>query len=511
MIDVNKAKQKILDLALQGKFTEQLANDGNAQFLYEEIIRERESQGYKAKVNKKIERVDEEILSDVPHSWLLTYVENIAFVTKLAGFEYTKFIANNLTETGVPLFKGKNIQENRLLLEFESYIPMDVSNSLPRSQLNKKCLLVPYVGTIGNIAIFDGSFKAHLGSNVGKIEFYNRNDKKFILEEFALIFFKSKYGYLELTKHKKATAQESISINAIRDVVFPLPTINEQKQIVAIVGELFKLIDKMDEAQKKYEKDKEVLKSKIIEAGIRGKLTKQLKSDGNASDLLDEIRKEKEKLIKEGKIKRDKKETYIYKNPKDNLYYEKYQDGTEKCINDELPFKISENWTWAKFSNVCDIATGTSIPKKVKADKYLGLNKGYCYIGTKDVGFDHKIIYENSVKIPKGEKGFEIAPENSVLLCIEGGSAGRKIGIIDRDVCYGNKLCKFYSHSLNQRYIYYFLQSDTFKSIFKNNLTGLIEGVSISSINNLLIPLPPMKEQERIAKVIEKILSIINN
>ena len=487
MIDINKAKQKILDLALQGKFTEQLADDGNAQFLYEEIIRERESQGYKAKVNKKIERVDEEILSDVPHSWLLTYVENIAFVTKLAGFEYTKLIANNLTETGVPLFKGKNIQENRLLLEFESYIPMDVSNSLPRSQLNKKCLLVPYVGTIGNIAIFDGSFKAHLGSNVGKIEFYNRNDKKFILEEFALIFFKSKYGYLELTKHKKATAQESISINAIRDVVFPLPTINEQKQIVAIVGELFKLIDKIDEAQKKYEKDKEVLKSKIIEAGIRGKLTKQLKSDGNASDLLDEIRKEKEMLIKEGKIKRDKKETYIYKNPKDNLYYEKYQDGTEKCINDELPFEIPENWVWCHLNNISYNVGNTSNQIKTSETQQKG------EVPVVSQGQDMIDGYTNEIN--------KII--NNVPIIIFGDHT-RCVKYIDFDFVVGADGVKLHKVvKCDDKYIYYWMK------LIAKQMTSNGYARHHSLLLEEIAPLPPLAEQERIVKRIEELYNIV--
>ena len=156
---------------------------------------------------------------------------NIAFVTKLAGFEYTSTINPNLTETGIPLFKGKNVQNGVLIEEFESYIPEDISDSLPRSQLNKKALLVPYVGTIGNIAIFNGNYKAHLGSNVGKIEIHNTEITN-IYEEYILYYLMSSYGLKELTKHKKATAQESISIDAIRDVYIPIPPLNEQEKII---------------------------------------------------------------------------------------------------------------------------------------------------------------------------------------------------------------------------------------------------------------------------------------
>lgn len=163
----------------------------------------------------------------------------------MAGFEYTKYIADNLVADGIPLFKGKNVQNGKLVLSFESYIPKSISDELPRSQIAKKCLLTPYVGTIGNIAIFDGSFKAHLGSNVGKIELLNSDIQTFVLEEYVLWYLKSTYGYAELTKHKKATAQESISIDAIRNVIIAIPPLEEQYRIVAKIEELLPLCDRL--------------------------------------------------------------------------------------------------------------------------------------------------------------------------------------------------------------------------------------------------------------------------
>ena len=182
---------------------------------------------------------------DFPQPWKVCYIDDIAFVTKLAGFEYTKYIADNLVADGIPLFKGKNVQNGKLVLSFESYIPKSISDELPRSQIAKKCLLTPYVGTIGNIAIFDGSFKAHLGSNVGKIELLNSDIQTFVLEEYVLWYLKSTYGYAELTKHKKATAQESISIDAIRNVIIAIPPLEEQYRIVAKIEELLPLCDRL--------------------------------------------------------------------------------------------------------------------------------------------------------------------------------------------------------------------------------------------------------------------------
>ena len=142
------------------------------------------------------------------------------------------------------MFKGKNVQNGKLVFKFESYIPEKISNDLPRSQINSKCLLTPYVGTIGNIAIFNGEFKAHLGSNVGKIELFNEK-RNLVLEEYVLYYLRSDIGYQELTKFKKATAQESISIDAIRNVIIAIPPLAEQKRIVAKLEEILPLCDKL--------------------------------------------------------------------------------------------------------------------------------------------------------------------------------------------------------------------------------------------------------------------------
>ncbi len=241
-------KKAILQYAIQGKLVEQRPEEGTAEELYQQIQDEKErliKKGELKKTRALPAITEEEIPFDFPETWKVCYIDDIAFVTKLAGFEYTKYIADNLVSEGIPLFKGKNVQNGELVLSFESYIPESVSDELPRSQITKKCLLTPYVGTIGNIAIFDGSFKAHLGSNVGKIEILNSQDKVFVTEEYLLLYLKSQYGYNELTKYKKATAQESISIDAIRNVIIAIPPLAEQKRIVKKVDELLPYCDRL--------------------------------------------------------------------------------------------------------------------------------------------------------------------------------------------------------------------------------------------------------------------------
>ena len=153
--------------------------------------------------------------------------------------------------------------------------------------------------------------------------------------------------------------------------------------------------------------------------------------------------------------------------------------------------------------------TGNSINETEKKLKYTNLSEGRFYIGTKDVGFDHEINYDNGVRIPFDADKFRIAPPNSILLCIEGGSAGRKIAFTNQTVCFGNKLCCFISYEVDSRYIYYYLQSPIFQSAFKNNITGIIGGVSVNTLKDMLLPIPPISEQYRIVKEVDKFKAFI--
>lgn len=176
---------------------------------------------------------------------------------------------------------------------------------------------------------------------------------------------------------------------------------------------------------------------------------------------------------------------------------------------DEDPFDIPDEWFWSCLGNCCDMYTGNSISESVKKAKYAGLKEGLDYIATKDVSFEHTIEYDNGVRIPPADN-FRIAYSGSVLMCIEGGSAGRKIGILDRDVCFGNKLCSFNSKEILNTYIYYYLQSYEFKAFFMGNMSGIIGGVSIKKLKELPIPIPSIKEQKAIVAKIEELLPFVD-
>lgn len=232
------------------------------------------------------------------------------------------------------------------------------------------------------------------------------------------------------------------------------------------------------------------LKNSILQLAVQGKLVQQYPEDGTATDLLKHIAQKKSDLIKDGALKKEKPLPAVDAN--------------------NLPFDVPENWVWIRLGDFCSIYNGNSINAGEKAEKYSKKCDGHSFIATKDVGFDHSINYENGVYIPLNREDFRIAPVGSVLLCMEGGSAGRKIGILEQDVCFGNKLCCLAPFVIFNKYLYYFLQSPAFFSSFTDLMTGIIGGVGAAKIKSIAMPVPPLAEQERIVAKVEELLPLVS-
>ena len=173
---------------------------------------------------------------------------------------------------------------------------------------------------------------------------------------------------------------------------------------------------------------------------------------------------------------------------------------------DEQPYPLSEGWQWICLGDIATLFTGNSINKEVKAQKYRGRTDGLIYIATKDIGFDNQIDYETNIRIPESDN-FKIAPANTPLLCIEGGSAGRKLGFTNQAVCFVNKLCAFVSKETNPKLIYYFLQTQNFAGQFVEKKHGLIGGVTVKNLEEIKFPLPPHDEQQCIVELLDELFS----
>jgi len=242
----DKIKQSILQHAVQGKLVPQNPSDEPASVLLNRIKAEKEQLIKDGKIKK--EKIlppitEDEIPFQIPNSWEWTKIRNIAFVTKLAGFEYTKYI--NLQDSGeIPVIRAQNVKPFSLNLANLKYIDTDTSEMLERSALTKPCLLMTFIGAgIGDVAIFDKNSRFHLAPNVAKIEFYNQHNN--IDNRYAMYYLLSNYGKQEVFKFLKATAQPSLSMDTIREVMIPLPPLAEQQRIVTKVEELLTVVDKL--------------------------------------------------------------------------------------------------------------------------------------------------------------------------------------------------------------------------------------------------------------------------
>ncbi|EMS6535345.1 restriction endonuclease subunit S [Campylobacter upsaliensis] len=178
----------------------------------------------------------------------------------------------------------------------------------------------------------------------------------------------------------------------------------------------------------------------------------------------------------------------------------------------EAPFEIPNTWAWVKLGDICEIFTGNSINATEKEKNFTHQTSGLNYIATKDLANDTSITYENGIKIPdEFLPSFKIAKANSTLLCIEGGSAGRKVGFLKENVCFGNKLCCFENIFAFSKFVFYFLQSGEFSKEFNSNINGIIGGVKKESIRHFLIPLPPLCEQQEIVKKLDLLVTLAND
>lgn len=181
---------------------------------------------------------------------------------------------------------------------------------------------------------------------------------------------------------------------------------------------------------------------------------------------------------------------------------------SEPISNSEKYFIIPKTWEWERLGNIGKIFNGNSINKTVKETKYSILTEGYQYVATKDVNYCFEKINSNTgVKIPFNEPKFKIGKKGTVLICSEGGSAGKKMGILREDSFFGNKLFALEQYGkVESNYIMALYGSHSFNYAFSNKMTGIIGGISKNNFSKLLIPIPPYEEQIAIVEIVKELL-----
>ena len=329
------------------------------------------------------------------------------------------------------------------------------------------------------------------------------------LEEYIYICIKGMESRLILEYTKAGATVENINFDAFQKILLPIPPENQIQHIIDATNDADDVISKLKIDQEDLIDIISKTKSKILDLAIRGKLVSQDSNDEPASVLLERIRAEKEELIKQGKIKRDKKESVIFKG-EDNSYYEKMGD-TATCIEDELPFEIPDTWSWARISSIGIINPRNSLEDHTEVSfvPMPLIQEGYSNAHTfdtrnwKDVktGFTH--FAENDVGVAKITPCFENR-KSAVFknLCNGFGAGTTELHII-----------RTFDNMVYPEYLLWCLKTDSFISGGINAFSGAVGQKRIGKdfISDYLIPIPPREEQDRIIKKINEIFSFISH
>lgn len=473
-------RKSLLQEAIKGNLSKHNYDKEDALNLYDSILKETIKED-----KRKISIEENEYPFEIPKNWCWCRLRTLCYT----DISYGIIKLYNEDPNGVKVLRCSDVKENTIDLANVRTVTKSVSDEYKRTILNGGEIVINVRGTLGGCAVVPQELK---GFNVAR-EVAVIRPHKYLNIQYLTYVLLSPYFKDFMTSELRGIAYKGLNMGTLSSFPVPLPPLEEQNRIVENIHKTEKLIDNLTIKEKELNSINSDIsiktKNAVLQEALQGKLVAQFDKEGNAESFIKQIRGKKENAIKEGKIKKEKKLTELTEN--------------------EIPFDIPDTWRWIHLTDACNMFTGDSINETEKKLKYTNIPEGRFYIGTKDVGFDKQINYDNGVKIPYEKTNFSVAPKDSVLLCIEGGSAGRKIAITKNDVCFGNKLCCFDSYEPElKKFIYYYLQSPMFTNAFKNNITGIIGGVSIGKLKAMPLPIPPMEEQKRIVAAIEKLLPL---
>ncbi|MFK2740125.1 restriction endonuclease subunit S [Bacteroides fragilis] len=331
-----------------------------------------------------------------------------------------------------------------------------------------------------------------------------------VVSSFGNIHYKFMYWFLmalNLNQLATATAQPGLSVAKVMDSYFPLPPLSEQQRITAKIEELIPIVEKFDKVQTSLDainnSINDLLKKSILQEAIQGKLVPQITREGTAQELLEQIKQEKYRLVKEGKLKRSAlTDSVIYKGD-DNKYYERV-GGKNICIDDEILFEIPDSWVWCRLGFLFNHNTGKALNASNKEGSMLPyITTSNLYWGQFDLSSVRQMYFKDS-EIEK------CSVSNGDLLVCEGGDIGRAaIWPYDTPMCIQNHIHKLRSYNqLDTLFYYYIFQAYKYNGYIGGKGIG-IQGLSSKALHNMLVPLPPINEQIRITSKISSLFQFI--
>ena len=436
----------------------------------------------------EVKCIDEEVPFDIPQGWEWCRMGSIGDWG--AGATPTK---------GNPDYYGGSILWLRTG-ELNNGIVYDSEIKVTKKAL-QECSL--RMNRIGDVLI------AMYGATIGKVAIVGKelttNQACCACTPFGIynyfLFYFLMGSQIDFIKKGEGGAQPNISREKLVSHLMPIPPLTEQYRIVEKIQYLLPLVEKYSDSQilqdKLNSEIKDKLRKSILQEAIQGKLVPQIAEEGTAQELLEQIKTEKQKLVKEGKLKKSAlKDSVIFKGD-DNKYYE--QIG-KKCldITEQIPFEIPNSWTWARMGLVGDWGAG-STPQRGNQDYYGGN-----ILWLKTGGLNNDVVYDTEEKITQRafqDCSLRMNKIGDVLIAMYGATIG-KLAIVGKELTTNQACCGCTPYIVYNWFLFYFLMASR-DSFIKKGEGGAQPNISRVKLVEHLIPLPPLNEQKRIVKRIE--------
>lgn len=471
-------KASILQYAIQGKLVEQRPEEGTGEELYHQIQAEKQRLIKEKKIKKEkplVEITDNEIPFDIPETWVWIRVGDIGSW----GSGATPSRTNPAYYGGsIPWLKTGDLNDG-FIKEVPEYITeLALEKTSVRLNPVGSVLMAMYGATIGKLGILEIPVTTNQAccACIPYAGMYNK-----YLFYYLMSMRKTYIGMAE------GGAQPNISKEKIVNSILPLPPLEEQKRIVAKIEELLPYVDRYAAAYEKLEQfnDKfpEDMKKSILQYAIQGKLVEQRPEEGTGEELYRQIQTEKQRLIKEGKIKKEK--------------------PLAEIAEDEIPFDIPESWKWVRLNTIGITQTGNT-PSKSHPE-YIGIDIPFITPG--DI-LNGQICYSNQALSLLGKNVARVCCAGSIMQVCIGGSIG-KAAITDREVTFNQQINVVSPIACVSEYLFAVMQSAYFTTSMKERAGGTATPIINRGLwDALLIPLPPLAEQKRIVAKLEEILPL---
>ena len=463
-------KNSILQLAIQGKLVEQRPEEGTAQELYAQIQAEKQRLIKEGKIKKEKplpEITENEKPFDIPDEWMWVRIGQI----------FNLQAGKNITATDIydePSEKHKYL----------CYGGNGVRGYVSRFNREGNFALIGRQGALcGNINIANGQFYATEHAVV--VDHYNLTD---VL--WGGWFLKA----LNLNQYATATAQPGLAVSNIIKVLIPLPPLAEQKRIVAKIEELLPLVDRYEQAWTKLEdfnrRFPEDMKKSILQQAIQGKLVEQRPEEGTAKELYEQIQAKKRRLIKEGKIKKEK--------------------PLPEITEDEKPFEIPEGWMWVRFGNVVNIVSARRVHQSDWKKEGVPFYRAREIAKLASDGFvDNELFISPELYEEFSKSG---VPQSGDLMVSAVGTLGKTYVVKDKDKFYykdASVIClENYGHILPE-YLKYIMASEMMMRQIRSNSGGTtVATLTMVRMAQYIFPLPPLAEQKRIVESLKVLLAM---